>query len=220
MAGLIKAWSFSRWKDYEQCPFRAKCKHVDRMKEPPSPAMERGSNIHKMAEDYTTGALKRLPKELKLFNDRFKALKKAKATVEQSWAFTRKWGITQWNDWQNCWLRVKVDAFYKEGDTLFVIDHKTGKRKEDHLEQLSLYALSGMVIVPEVKKVVTSLWYLDSGETGGEGQEFSDKEVPALKKDWEKKTRAMLSDTRFAPKPGYYCQWCPFSKGKGGPCKF
>jgi hypothetical protein len=41
-----------------------------------------------------------------------------------------------------------------------------------------------------------------------------------LADDWEDKTRPMLNDTIFAPKPGNACRWCHWKKSNGGPCKF
>jgi len=213
----ITAWSFSRWKDYEQCPLKAKYKHVDKMKEPPAPAMERGSAIHKLAENFAKGELRKLPPELKLFSEQFAELKKSRPMVEESWAFTDRWSPTDWFAF-NAWLRVKTDAACLDGDTLYVIDHKTGKKKDDHADQLSLYAVAGMLKYPAVRKVVSQLWYLDSGEMTD--QDFDVSELPGLQKDWVAKTKAMLNDMRFSPKPGNHCRWCSFSKSKGGPCKF
>ena len=60
---MITSWSFSRYSDYQQCPAKAKYKHVLRMKEPPNDAMARGTAIHTMAEDYIKGKLNPLQVE-------------------------------------------------------------------------------------------------------------------------------------------------------------
>lgn len=217
-AKQITSWSYSRFATYEECPAKAKYKFIDKLPEPPSPAMERGNQIHKLAEEYTKGNIKKLPQELIQFKEEFELLRESKPIVEETWAFTSKWHITTWNDWQNCWLRVKTDAACVEDDWLYVIDHKTGKKRDGYDAQLNLSALAGMLIFPKVKFVSTQLWYLDSGEQVT--KDYNAEEMPQLMLDWVKKTRAMLSDTRFAPKPGNGCRWCPFSKSKGGPCKF
>jgi CRISPR/Cas system-associated exonuclease Cas4 (RecB family) len=216
--GKITAWSFSRWGDYEQCPAKAKYKHVDRMKEPGSPAMERGSMIHTLAENFVKGPLKgALPPELKLFGKEFRDLRKRKAICEEQLAFTEKWEKCDWFA-HNTWLRVKMDVMYLDGDTLVVIDHKTGKPKDDYGLQLSLYALAGFLTFPSATKVRAALWFLDAGEEVAEG--FTRDQVEDLKKDWLKRIKPMFSDTRFAPKPGNYCRWCHFRKGNNGPCQF
>lgn len=180
--------------------------------------MERGNTIHKLAEQYTKGIIKKLPAELKLFAEQFKELKKSKPQVEETWAFTKEWAETLWNDWAGCWLRIKTDASCIEDTTLYVIDHKTGKEREGYEEQLSLYALGGMLKHPHVKTVNTQLWYLDSGNPVE--MSYDIKECKELRSGWEKKVKPMMNDTTFAPKPGNHCRWCAFSKSKGGPCKF
>lgn len=214
----ITSWSYSRYSTYTKCPFKAKCKFIDKLPDPGGAAMERGNTIHKLAEDYTLGKVKKLPPELKLFKDQFEELKRSKPQVEQTWAFTKDWLKTVYNDWQNCALRIKTDAACVDGDTLYIIDHKTGKVYDDNKEQLELYAAGGGLWFPKVKKIITQLWYLDSGDL--KEQSFKASDTPALRKEWDKRVEPMLNDTRFAPKPSHECRWCPFSKSKGGPCKF
>ena len=223
MSNLITSWSYSRYACYEECPLKAKLKFIDKLKEPSAPAMERGIRIHKLAEDFTKGLLKKLPDELKLFAAQLKELKKSNPMVEETWAFRRDWSQTVYNDWNGCWLRIKTDAACIDGDTLYVIDHKTGKKREGYHTQLSLYALGAFLMFPQIKKVNTQLWFLDQGED--EVAEFTSEQTKGLQKDWERRIQSMLNDTRFAPKPSHACRWCPFSKtstveGCGGRCKF
>lgn len=215
---MITSWSYSRFSVYDKCPAKAKYKFIDKLPDPGSAAMERGNVIHKLAEQYTKGEIKKLPPELKLFKDEFAELKKSKPIVEESWAFTKNWIKTVWNDWANCALRIKVDAACVDGDELHIIDHKTGKKRDNYDEQLSLYAAPAPIIFPKIKKIFTHLWFLDSGETVTNIYPASEMDI--MRKEWDKKVQPMLNDTRFAPKPSHECRWCPFSKSKGGPCKF
>ena len=214
----IDAWSYSRLTDWELCPLKAKLKHVDRMKEPGSAAMERGSLIHKLAEDYANGAVKKLPPELLKFEKEFALLKKLNPTCEEQWAFTREWGFTGWFD--GPWLRVKIDAFCtdKKVETMRVIDHKTGKVKEDHEDQLSLYATASFSKYPSLQTVTSELWYLDDGQK--KELDFTRDQLPELKEFWEGRVRPMFEDRRFPANPNRLCQWCFFRKSNGGPCKF
>lgn len=237
----VSAWSFSRYQDYSQCPRLFKFKHVDRMKEPESPPMMRGSAIHKMAEAYIRGDLPKLPPELKLFKDELKTLRdmyKRKASsmvVEDNWAFTKEWDETSWNDWANCWVRIKLDCAHHEAqDVLVVTDWKTGKFRaemnENYVEQLELYALAAMLLHPHIKTVKPRLCYTDEGrtyptDTDKQGVrpvklEYVRDDIPQLKKTWAKRVKAMMSDTAYAPRPNDKCRWCWFGqsgKGKGGP---
>lgn len=216
-AKKITAWSYSRWRDYEKCPQLAKFKHVDKMKEPGNAAMNRGSEIHKMAEEYAGGKLKKMPAELAKFKTAFTALKKSNPLCEQDWAFTDTWGLTGWFD-GNAWLRVKVDAAYELKTTVVIIDHKTGQVKDDYADQCELYAIAGMLVFPNAEEIHTKLWFLDHGEE--RVMVYAKRELEALKKKWLKQTKNMLTDTRFPPRPGNYCRFCHFRKTNGGPCQY
>ena len=231
----ITAWSFSRWNDWKKCPRYAYFKHVLRMKEPGSVALDRGSRIGELAEKFASATGKRMktPSELQTFEVEFRSLQKRKVMSEGEWAFNRQWEPTGWFD-KDAWVRGKVDAFHIESRKVVVlpaakkelvvgvvIDYKTGKLNPTHLDQLSLYALCAFCKYPELDAVEVQLWYLDHGVLLPDPLKlYSRDEVPTLKKEWEAGTRAMLADRRFVEKPGKACGWCHYSKGKDGPCKF
>jgi RecB family exonuclease len=208
-----------------QCPLRAKLKHVDKLKEPEDPngPAARGSAIHKLAEDFLKGTIKKVPRDLSIFKDLFTEIKKKKAEAESQWAFTERWERVDWFA-PNAWLRVKMDAHYLDGDTLHVIDHKTGRMKETHRLQLTLYALAGFMYLPSVTAVRASLWYLDHEQDGVHNPLVEDflrhEHEGQLRGEWLTRTRGMLGDRTFKPRPGKHCMWCAFSKKKGGPCKY
>lgn len=218
-AKRITQWSYSRLKMYTSCPRKAKYAIIDRLPQPSSPAMERGTAIHKLAEDYLGGKRRTVAKELKLFADPLKGLKKLNAVPELELAFDVNWNRTGWFD-KNTWVRIKVDAFGLLADGLesLIVDFKTGKRYEDHADQLKLYAVGGFLANRLSLKSTASNWYLDSGEST-EAQ-FARKELKSLQKFWEAKTKPMLNDTKFAPLPSPSCRWCPYSKANGGPCQY
>lgn len=241
-AQKITAWSFSRWNDYNSCPRKAMYKHVMKMKEPGSAAMDRGTAIHKLAEDYVKGTVPRLPAELKLFDAFMKKMKakykKERGTmiVEDNWAFDGAWGPSRWDDWANCVVRIKLDLAYSEGTTLHIVDYKTGKfseyKNEEYKAQQELYALAGLLRFPTAETVLPQLAYLDQGfsyprpanpTSGFEGDPefvFTRKDEPRLIKVWGQRTKKMLADTTFKPTPGNACTYCHFRKNNGGPCQF
>jgi CRISPR/Cas system-associated exonuclease Cas4 (RecB family) len=218
----IDAWSWSRYYDYITCPFKAKCKHVDKLKEPGNEAMARGNNIHKDAEDYTKGLVTKLPESLKLFKKEFADLKKRKPSVERQDAFDKDWNYLGEGGWFSklAWLRVKMDASYFNIKTreLVVIDHKTGKVRE-YGDQLGLYAAADAGIQIGIATIRPVIWYLDQGEIVDDVV-YSIDDAKDLQKVWSKKTKPMLNDTRFAPKPHANCKYCHFRKDNGGPCKY
>lgn len=237
----ITAWSFSRYSTYKMCPLKLKLSAIDKIQEPSNAAMARGAAIHNLAEDYIKGKVPKLAPELVLFKDEFarlrKMFKKTPATmvVEDQWAFTKAWDDTAWNDWTPCWVRIKLDCAHHENDTTLVVtDWKTGKfrpeQNEDYVEQLELYALSALLLHEHLQEVRPRLAYTDLGRVYPDGQAepilaYTRADIPKLKKAWEKRTRAMMSDTTFAPRPNDKCKWCWYGQSKksaGGPglCKY
>jgi hypothetical protein len=222
----ITAWSYSRYRDWKRCPFYAKCKHVLRMPEPGSPAMDRGGDIHKMAQEFTEAKRppKVIPDELATFEQEFKIVRKMRPVCESEWAFNAQWAVTGWFD-KDAWCRVKMDLHYmiENKNRLVVVDHKTGKVDdgEKYRDQEELYALSGMLQYPDVSEVEVQFWYLDAGVKMPEDERvYPIKQMPNLRKEWEKRVKPMLADKMFVAKPNWACGRCPYSKSKGGPCKF
>jgi CRISPR/Cas system-associated exonuclease Cas4 (RecB family) len=219
----ITAWSYSRWTTYEECPYRAKMKFIARHQEPSNPAAERGTAIHKLAEEYLNGERRTVPAELKTLQREFRDARKVDGIrTEAEMAYTAEWNVTGWFD-RDAWCRIKIDLLVppKTGVTR-VVDLKTGRFKPGtYTPQLELYAIAALIAYPE-HEVRAELWFSDHGivHYGEPALTYSPDDLPRLKKLWEKRTKAMLSDTKFAPRPGGYCRWCSFSKAKGGSCKF
>jgi CRISPR/Cas system-associated exonuclease Cas4 (RecB family) len=236
----ITAWSFSRYYTYKQCPLKAKLKFIDKIPEPGNAAMDRGNAIHKMAEDYINGGISRIPKELSAFTTLFKQLRVRHSkkldtiSVEETWAFTKNWQETTWNDWANCWLRVKTDCAHLENpdsNTIHVYDWKSGKFREDmnedYVEQLELSALAALKRFDYVENVNVKLKYLDADVTFPLEDSpivFTRADEAKLLKTWTARIKPMLNDRMFAPRPNDKCKWCHFRKSNsangGGQCKF
>lgn len=234
----ITSWSFSRYSLYKVCPLKLKLSAIDRIREPPNQAMARGAAIHTLAEKYIKGEVRSLPPELKLFKDEFKKLRtqyKKKINgmvVEDNWSFTKDWTETQWNNWAECVVRIKLDcAHHEDEETLIVTDWKTGKflpeLNGEYVEQLELYALSALLLHEHIQQVKPRLAYLDIGmfyPEPGEELVFTRKDIPKLKKLWEKRTKPMMNDKQFAPRPNDKCRFCFYRNSNktagGGQCKY
>lgn len=215
---MIKNWSYSKYNTYKQCPRKIKYRYIDKLPDPAGPAAERGTYIHKLAEDYVNKVIPRMPEELKKFDKQLRYLRRIKATTEQEWAFDKDWKQVAWGA-EDMWCRGKIDVMYKTKEgVLIVIDYKTGKVRPEHSDQLSFYALLAFLVFPEVEEVATMLWYLDHGtETN---KVYRRNLVPGLKDYWEHNTLPMLTDTEFPTNPSYLCNYCAYSRSKGGPCEF
>jgi RecB family exonuclease len=228
--GLIKSWSFSTLGAYEECPAKLKFKKIDKLQEPSSPALEYGTQIHKLCEDYLRGVKRTVPKEAAKITDILKDLKKRKALPEAEFTFRQDWSPTEWKDWSGAWVRVKADAVIppvvdSETPTVEIIDFKTGGAKKleagdfgSYFMQLELYALSGLLTYPTAERSDTSLIFVDHGRRIESPEVYVQKDVPKLKKKWEMRVKKMMADTVFKPKPGNACRWCHFRKSNAGPC--
>jgi hypothetical protein len=242
----ITQWSYSRYRDWLRCRAYAKFKHVDKLKEPGNKAMDRGGDIHKMAQAYTEAPKvpRKIAPELACFEVEFKDLNRRRATCEAEWAFTREWRPTGWFD-EDCWLRVKMDVHYflAAENSVRVVDHKTGKvaHPESFADQEELYALGALLQYPDAESVNVQFWYLDAGVIGSTargsqtpipksgptdeqqaaGAVYLRSDEKWLKAKWAKNVKPMMLDTVFRPHPeARKCEYCHFSKAKGGPCKY
>ena len=231
MIKKLTSWSFSRLKQYEECPAKAKFKNIDRLPEPPSTAMDKGMAVHKMAEAYIKGGISERPLELIHFGDLFNELRDQYAAgggiwVEESWCFDKDWEPVEYDDWDNVRCRIKVDvAAFFDDDTLEVIDWKTGQpskfKAETYEDQLQLYALGGLLMHLNEPNIVVRplLYWLDVGQvTPNPPRSYTLSDLDWLKVKWEGRAAPLLSDESFAPRAGRHCQWCAFAKDKGGPC--
>ena len=235
----ITSWSWSRLSVYEACPAKAKYKFIDKLPEPPSPAMERGDDIHKKADAYITGRLDSLPVELKGYKKDFTRWREAHRAwaaeepdallveTEQTWAYTSSWGLTRYNDWTGCWLRIKTDLTIQVDDyDLEIIDFKTGKNRPEQVseyrQQLKLYDVGALVRFNEPRlRVRSRLVFLDIPSCEVEGDTVTVADVDRLKREWEQRADRMTADKKFMPTPSdSACRWCSFSRSKGGPCKY
>lgn len=224
----LGSWSFSRYNDYVKCPLRAKLKHIDKMKEPPSLPMQRGAAIATASEHYLKKKTNRLATELASFSEEYKWLRKQPTLfVEEMWGFDAAWNPVAWNDWNNCKLRVKVDIGWQTDDGgVHIRDGKTGKFREEknveYVEQLELYTAAAISQFPTATYITTELWYTDQGMSYPEKEpmETTPEKATGLQKEWDKRVKKMLADTTFKPKPSSECRWCSFSSSKGGPCKY
>ena len=221
--GSITAWSFSRLQAYRKCPKYAYFLHVAKLKEPGNKAMQRGSDIDKDATEYLMGRAKTLRSELHTFKTEFDTLRKLPGLkTQEQWAFTTQWSETGWFD-GDAWLRIKTDFYRLNPKTkvLLLVDLKTGQERAEHSEQLDLYAMGGLLKMPEAKAVDVRLWYSDSGvKAPREEKLYTPADLPKLKTYWLAQVKSMLADRQFKEKPSYACSYCFFSKAKGGPCSF
>lgn len=218
------AWSLSRLKQWEECPRHARLVHLDRLPEPKGPALENGIRVHALASEYLSGRLKPLPNELARFQEPFATLRKKKATPDIRLALDSLWRPVDWFD-QTVRLRMILDALTITGRGRrgrHVIDFKTGRvRDQVDKDQLELYGMGVMAANPTVNIVTSELWYLDAGLKRPDPPfETARAVAEGLRSVWEERAAPLLTDGKFAPRPGNHCRWCHFRTSNGGPCEY
>lgn len=229
----ITAWSFSRLKDFEKCPYQAYLKYVEKMPTDhmDRTAADRGTAIHYEAELYVKGQGP-LTDNLDKFTDYFDGLRMefdaGTVEIEEDWAFDIDWQVTGWFD-DNAWARMKLDNFrhvgWEDGELVAAIatDYKTGKKfgnEVTHGQQGQVYALGAFMRYETLEHVEVEFIYLDQGPKHSTKRKYSREKAMKFLPVWDKRARAMTEATDFPPKPNKItCMWCPFGPQNGdGSC--
>lgn len=224
MTNPIDAWSYSRYSLYKQCPLKFKLQVIDKAPFHAGPAMLRGREVHKAAEDYLLNKRDDISPDLESRRDVLEPLKQMNPIVEQKWGYASNWQPTAYfakSGPKKTWLRGSLDAGVDYGDGTFeAIDWKTGKKYDDNEEQMELFGMLVLLRYGDVKVVTSRLSYVDlpAGPDSEIYNEVQRKNLPALKSDWEVKIRPMFEDDEFRPRINFFCKWCEFSRESGGPC--
>jgi len=200
-------------------------------------ALSRGTMLHGLCEEYVTGDGK-LPPQMKNVATQLKGLRRTYreglTTIEEDLVFRVDWAPTGKSE-KGAWLRARLDVLTVRAGHAQVIDWKSGgidkrtgqvKDNPAYRDQLEIYACAVLSAKPAVEEVEAFLVFIDAPAgknvvtVGGTARRA---DLPALQKKWAGRARGMLSDTLFAPRPGFSCRWCPFGRAKGGPnspCNF
>lgn len=227
MTDTIRATSFSRLGVYEECPHRARLAYLEKVPELPRPeppkggehANDRGSRIHDTCEFYVRGT-SRACQEMKFFMPEFDharnwfAKRSQDFEMENLWCYDTEWNQVGPKDFENIWLRVKLDLMlWVSPEQAIIVDYKTGKKygnEVKHGQQLQLYLVSAFIRYPHLEKATAELWYLDQNEisrmtmTRQQGLRFF--------KNFDTRLHRMTSDEMFKPKPnGHSCKFCPYA---------
>jgi CRISPR/Cas system-associated exonuclease Cas4 (RecB family) len=211
----LYAWSYSRLTTWEECPAKAKYKFLEKLPEPASPYAARGTHLHTLAENYLQGKAE-LPMELHGVKEYLDEL--IGASTEHQLAYNEQWNPVAWFD-PTVYCRVIFDAVLDKGPEVTIVDHKSGKkREEEHTDQLRLYALAGFKQYPVAQKINAQIIYLDHDERLT--MEFHKHTESKLQEYWDDRAAKMRADDMFSPKPGKACRYCHFRKTNGGPCIF
>ena len=235
----ITAWSNSRLDVFRTCSHWAELKFIDKVPENPRPdtgkeqANDRGSRVHKAAEDYVLGNTDIIIPEMKSFEAEFLKLRtlreqdESSVVCENGWAFDNGWNVVPYDpedypSWaeffETIWARIIIDCLvWLSPAEVVVIDYKTGKRfgnEIKHGKQMQLYQLATFMRYPEVQLVHPELWYLDQNEISP-AQSFTRKQGLKFFDDINRRALEMTNARWFPANPSKHnCKFCPYQTGE------
>lgn len=214
----IMQGSYSRLKTYDQCPFLARLKFIEKLKEPDSMYALRGGEIHKKAAAYIMDPELECPLPLWDVKEFYDELRVEGVQTELQLAVDKDWRPCEWFGPQ-VYLRAIVDVLLDLGDRGIITDHKTGKVYDDHVDQQGLYAAIGFAQYPDWKDVSVRMTYTDQKHQ--DARPYSrDRQYESLKHIWDDKMLVMTSDELFIATPNAKCKWCHFRNSNEGPCQY
>jgi hypothetical protein len=215
-------WGFSKLDTFQQCKKRFFFQYVQKLPSPSNAAMERGGKIHETIESYLQGWITSMPEDQvpAVWKPRLDELKAMpNFTSEQAIGLDKNWRPLK--DWfqKETWLRAKMDAkSTPRPEHLSVVDFKTGKYRVPSDEQIELYAIVGQAQHPEVEVATAEFWFIDLDDVYS--KTFQGPALLALRKKYENLADQIYKTEVWIEEPSRECKWCPYSKSRGGPCKF
>lgn len=225
-------WSFSQWENYNACPARWKYKSVLKLPgSPPGPAAARGLDVHASVEDYIQGKIPASglheavkPKYIPVL-DAFRNHPNGDRHTEYKIAFDKEWYLTSPSSKTTAACIAVLDATRynkptaEDNGILHIGEWKSGKPKDTHRDQRSLYAMFGWRAWKPTRVEVTT-YYLEDTAPPARLTLKDDEGYEKLKDVWQGRIELMQKDQFCAPRPGIHCNWCDYAKKKGGPCSF
>lgn len=212
MGGAMKpfAWSFSKLKNFETCPFRHDQIDLKKLFKDDSEQLRWGNMVHdSMAAACSKGAM--LPVEMAQYQkwvDRVRAGSGA-LLVEQQYAINAQFERRGWFD-KDVWYRGIGDVVRVDTDLALVLDWKTGKVKVDSV-QLMLMAQCIFSYYPQVQLVRSEFVWLQEDCSTPEmyTRQNLAREWPALLARVQAMEHAYNTQT-YLPRPSRLCRrHCP-----------
>lgn len=211
-------WSYSKVSTYERCPKKKGFKYDERLRPiaEKSAAALRGDELHKDLELHIDKGLYEVPEWMRPHQPHLERY--ANGLKEQRICLNEEWEVVAEGD-ETCIFII--DLLHIEEPFATVIDYKSGKRYDNHAEQIELYSAAVLWALPEIERVEGKCYYLDEKPGSWGKPVFVDRDnMVAIRARWDSRVVMMDVDTECAPRPGWYCKWCEYRKSEGGPCRF
>ena len=208
--------SYSSLKMFKQCPAMYAYAHIMKLKQESTGAMDRGTRLHKLCEDYMKAPDAACPYDIRKIGLKIFQLREKGAKAEETWLLDKDWNPT--DDPASAKIKAIVDVHVPLKDNVLVLhDYKSGRVYDEHNHQLEFYGLIGLRRFPDAKRVEASAIYIDSG---GESPRRSilREMFPHYARPWQNLIEQLDSERQFVPTPNANCKRCAFRSDQGGPC--
>lgn len=207
------AWSHTALDTFENCPRQYhEVKVLKRWPFVDTKETVWGREAHKKFEHrllYDTP----LPPELQMHEEflaRFKALPGELAGEERIALDTNMRQCAYFAKDVQVWYRGQVDARKRDGSFSYILDHKTGKVKNDYT-QLKGFAMWEFLTQPQVNEVRAEYYWTQIRGTNGET--YYREQLPEIIRFFAAKLHryadAFLTDTWIPKQSGLCAGWCP-----------
>lgn len=213
------AVSYSRIIDFEKCPRYFQHKYILKSFKEDSAAMSSGLQQHKQIENFILGRAA-LPKPLTHLAGLIADLKQAHEWVEPEMALAVdiNWQPRGWKDWDNVYIRSKLDLVGqpREGE-LSIFDWKTGKVSEQR-DQMRLGAAVAVATFPGTKLIHAA--YVWTQHKQSDLFTISQDEVASIREHFDERAdeiQAANDSSNWRPTPSGFCTRCPVSERQ---CEF
>jgi CRISPR/Cas system-associated exonuclease Cas4 (RecB family) len=201
---MVHSWSYSTLMNFEKCPHSVTFPYraID------NEHTTRGTDIHNSIEAYINDPTTECPYPALQANFDALRIPNTSFVVEAKWGFNREW---QPVEYKGSWLKIKPDLVVTNGETVKVVDFKSGKRYGNELkhgQQVQLYTCAAAIMNPEVTTFVNELWYVDHGLVIS-SMVYNRAKVDGMRDRWHKRGMLMTLSDKFPAKPSKSnCKYC------------
>lgn len=209
--------SFSTWEIFDNCRARFLYAKVRKLPTADKSFFANGRKAHSHLESVVRDGAQIDPaivrKEVGIVREI--AASPVPKYAEEKWGFTGEWEVTAYGKAK---LRVIIDVRLDYGDAVEVVDWKTGSKRSESIDQMSLSATATFHRFPFVDTVTTRLVYVEKG-----GQTIKDHrraDLGEVTNMWGGRFAQVYNERDWLATPNEWCRFCDFSKSKGGPCRY
>jgi hypothetical protein len=213
---MKRAHSYSSLSAYRKCPKYFHWCYVLGNRKPDSPQAQRGTELHALLEEFFKGA--QYPsrnKVLKPWQRYMEGLTIYNPSPEAALAVDKDWRPCAY-DSKDAYARGKADLRLTVGNTHRILDWKSGRVYDDHVDQGKMYMALDDYETPFCE---TEFVYLDIPlHTVPRRYSNADKQVETTK--LIQLIETVNTATEYPPTPSHNsCQYCPLSWRVGGECR-